>query len=140
MLENQIARDTALLLMRIVLGTVFIAHGWQKMFVQKLGGEDGVIADFAHQGIPQPELSAWLASGMELVGGALLVVGLLAPLVAGLFMLQMVAVIYLVHWPHGLFASNGGIELPLVLCAGLLGIVVFGSGRASLDNAFSRFG
>ena len=140
MLEHPVARDGALLLIRAVLGTIFIAHGWQKLFIQKLGGDSGVIADFSHQGIPQPELSAWLATGLELIGGALLVVGLLAPLMAGLLILHMIAAMYLVHWPQGLFAADNGIELPLVLCAGLLAIVVFGSGRASLDRAFSRFG
>ena len=54
MLEHPVARDGALLLIRAVLGTLFIAHGWQKLFIQKLGGDSGVIADFAHQGIPQP--------------------------------------------------------------------------------------
>ena len=140
MLEHPVARDGALLLIRAVLGTLFIAHGWQKLFIQKLGGDSGVIADFAHQGIPQPELSAWLATGLELIGGALLVVGLLAPLMAGLLILHMIAAIYLVLWSQGLLASDNGIELPLVLCAGLVSIVVFGSGRASLDRAFPRFG
>lgn len=139
MLDKPIARDIALLLIRVVVGTIFIAHGWHKLFIQGLGGEDGLIADFAHHGIPQPQMSAWVATILELLGGAFLVLGLLAPLVSGLLILHMLAAMYLVHWSHGLFAAEGGVEFPLTLCTSLLIVLVFGAGRISLDRGLSRF-
>ena len=45
---------------------------------------------------------------------------------------------YFVHLPNGFFAENGGVEYPLVLAASLFMIVVFGTGRASLDGVLTR--
>ena len=50
----------------------------------------------------------------------------------------MASALYLVHLPHGFFVSDNGIEYPLVLIVGLFMIVVFGSGRASIDGVLSR--
>jgi putative oxidoreductase len=38
-----------------------------------------------------------------------------------------------VHLPHGLFAQNNGIELPLLYAAAALGLALIGPGRYSLD-------
>ena len=62
-------RDAALLLLRIVLGTVFVAHGWDKLVITGLTETTG---QFSAWGVPQPKLSAWLVMAVELVGGALL--------------------------------------------------------------------
>ena len=70
--------------------------------------------------------------------GALLVVGLLTTFVAGALALLMAAAVWFVHLGNGLFAADGGVELPAVLIAALLMIVVFGAGRASLDGVLSR--
>ncbi len=139
-LDHPVARDTTLLLVRVMLGVVFIAHGWQKVFITRMGGNDGVIAQFTTMGIPQPKLSAWAVAIVEMGGGALLVTGLLAPLAAGMLLLEMCAAIYFAHWGQGIFAAEGGWELPAILATSLMVVIVFGSGRASLDRVFSRFG
>ncbi|MDO5033030.1 DoxX family protein [Corynebacterium sp.] len=127
-------RDAALLVLRAVLGIIFVAHGVDKMFLR---GMDETIGQFSAWGVPQPKLSAYLCSLAEMVGGSLLVVGLLTTFFAGLLALLAACALYFVHLGHGLFATDGGIEYPLVLIVALLMIVVFGSGRASLDGVLS---
>ncbi len=130
-MDKPAVRDAALLLLRIVLGTVFIAHGWDKLVFTGITETTG---QFSAWGVPQPKLSAWLVTAVELVGGALLVVGLLTTFVAGLLALLMVAAVWFVHLDAGFFTATGGLEYPVVLIAALLMVVVFGSGRVSLDG------
>lgn len=128
-------RDAALLLFRAVLGVVFLFHGVHKFFV---AGMDSTTQQFVQWNVPQPQLSAYITAVAEIVGGGMLIVGLLTTFVAGGLALLMAAAMYFVHMPAGFFVSEGGVEYPVVLIAALLMIVVFGSGRASLDEVLSR--
>ena len=74
----------------------------------------------------------------ELAAGALLVIGLLATFAAGMLALLSALSIYFVHASNGFFVEEGGVEYAAVLCVALLMVVVFGSGRASLDGVLSR--
>jgi len=134
-MDKPAVRDAALLLLRIVLGIVFVAHGWDKLLITGLTETTG---QFSAWGVPQPKLSAYLVMAGELLGGALLVVGLLTTFVAGALALLMAAAVWFVHLGNGLFAADGGVELPAVLIVALLMIVVFGAGRASLDGVLTR--
>lgn len=135
-MNNPALRDAALFLLRLVLGVIFIAHGWDKAFGT---GIDATTDQWESLHIPQPTLSAWVVSLVEMLGGAMVVLGLLTPAAAGILALDMVAAFYFVHLGHGLFVADGGGELVLVLCAACVILVVFGSGRASLDRVLSRF-
>ena len=59
--------------LRIVIGFVFLTHGWQKFFQY---GLDGVAGAFTQLGIPLPYFSAILAATAEGLGGLLLLLGL----------------------------------------------------------------
>ncbi|MGH3585520.1 MAG: DoxX family protein, partial [Pseudonocardia sp.] len=63
------ARDAALLVARLVLGVVLVAHGWQKIVTNGLGG---TIEGFTGMGVPLAPVAAVYAGVVELVGGALL--------------------------------------------------------------------
>ena len=128
-------RDAALLILRAVLGVVFVAHGVDKVFFT---GMDVTRASFTEWGIPQPGLSAWVCALAEMMGGSLLVVGLLTTAVAGVLALLAGAAAYFAHLDNGLFAYNNGFEYPLVLVVSLAMIVVFGAGRASLDGVLAH--
>ena len=128
-------RDFALLLLRLVLGQPVVARGDQRW----LGvGRELTARDCAAAGVPQPTLSAYLAGTTELIAGTFLIIGLLTTIAASLLALVVLAGGYFVHLEHGFFTEDGGIEYPLVLAAALLMIVVFGSGRASLDGELTR--
>lgn len=134
-MDQPVVRDVALLIFRAVLGVVFIAHGFQHMFISGITETTG---QFSALGIPQPKLSAYVVSVAELIGGGFLVVGLLTTFVAGALALLMLAAIYFVHLTEGFFVANNGFEYALVMMVALLMIVVFGAGRASLDGVLTR--
>jgi putative oxidoreductase len=126
------ARDTALLLARVGLGVVFLAHGWQKLFTN---GVDGTSAFFGQAGVPLPTLSAWFAAVVELVGGAALIVGIAVPVAALLLVVDMLGAFLFVHAGNGLFIEKNGYELVLGLGAASLVLAALGAGRFSLDHA-----
>jgi putative oxidoreductase len=133
--RNAAARDLVLLLSRIGLGVVFIAHGWQKF---QTNGLDRTAAGFEQMGVPAPTLSAYYATGIELLGGVALILGVLTPAVGVLLALDMVGALVFVHLSNGVFVANGGWELVGVLGLLSLTLAVVGAGRISLDNIFSR--
>ncbi|MEJ4112651.1 DoxX family protein [Corynebacterium kroppenstedtii] len=128
-------RDAALLLLRIVVGLIFIAHGWDKAILTGLSTTGG---QFDQLGIPQPELLAALVSFVEMISGAMIVIGILAPAAAAVLIIDMMTAMWLVHLHHGFFVANGGVEFAALLVVTLIAIAIFGAGRASLDYFFQR--
>lgn len=128
-------RDFALLVLRLMLGAVFVAHGYNHWFEMGMA-ETG--RQFAELGVPQPQLSAYLTGTVELIGGAFLAVGLLTTITASLLALLVLAAGYFVHLDNGFFIEAGGVEYTLVLAAALFIITVFGTGRVSLDGVLTR--
>lgn len=123
-----------LTVLRVVLGVVFIAHGAQK-FSQ---GIPGVTQGFAGMGVPFAEVAAPLVAGLELIGGALLVLGVATRVVAVLLAVDMVVAGALAHLPAGFFSQDGGFEYVLVLAAGSLAVALTGPGRYSVDAVVAR--
>lgn len=126
--------DLGLLIVRSVVGFLFVGHGAQKLF----GWPSG--AGLAQTGAWMESLGlrpgwVWaLAAGLaELVGGALLALGLLTPLAPVLLVPVMAAATVLVHARHGLWAENGGFEYPLVNAAVAVGVGLTGPGAYALD-------
>ncbi|AZA13115.1 DoxX family protein [Corynebacterium choanae] len=135
-MDTPAVRDGALLLFRAILGVVFCAHGFEKLFIV---GPAATTQYFQGLGIPQPGLIAWCTGAVELLGGALLVIGLLSTVVAGLLCVIVLGALWFQHAEHGFFIASGGFEYVLVLAAGLIMIVVFGPGRVSVDGlVYSR--
>jgi putative oxidoreductase len=127
-------RDAALLIARLVVGVVLVAHGWQKVVTNGIGR---TTEGFAEMGIPLPAASAAFASVVELVGGALLVVGAATAVVGVLVVLNMLGALVLVHIGNGVFVSEGGWELVGVIGAAALVLAAVGAGRYSVDYALS---
>ncbi|MFC0625707.1 DoxX family protein [Kribbella deserti] len=127
------SRDLVLLVARVGLGVIFIAHGWQKF---KTNGLDGTTAGFTNMGIPQPQISAYFATFVELVGGAALIVGALTTLFGLLLTVNMAGAFLFVHRENGVFAADGGWELVAALGLLSLTLAVVGAGKFSLDGLF----
>lgn len=133
------------MILRIVLGVVFVAHGSLKLFPPE-GGFAGGVSQFAgalgSMGLPLSGFFAWIVTLLEFFGGLALIVGFLVTPVAILICFHMLTGIVLVHARNGFFVvgpGQGGIEFNLVLIAGLLTLVFGGPGMAALD-ARSRGG
>lgn len=122
--------NIARIVLRIGLGVVFLAHGWQKIFEFTIPGTQ---AAFAQMGVPLAQLVAPAVGFLELIGGAALILGVLVRPVAAVLALDMLGALFLVHAPAGIFAENGGYELVLVLAAGATALALAGAGRYSVD-------
>lgn len=116
--------------LRLVVGVVFFAHGWQKIFDFTIPGTQ---AAFVQMGVPAAQLVAPAIGFLELLGGAALILGALVRPVSVLLVLDMLGALFLVHAPAGIFADKGGYELVLVLAAGAAALATVGAGRFSID-------
>ncbi|OBZ10181.1 MULTISPECIES: DoxX family protein [Bacillales] len=123
-----------LLVVRVVVGLLFVGHGAQKLFGWFGGyGPKGTGGWMESIGI-KPGVAMAVAAGlMELVGGLLFAAGLLTPLAAALIVLAMLGAIVKVHGQNGLWATANGYEYNLVLVAIAIGIALTGAGDYSID-------
>lgn len=130
--------EYGLLLLRIVVGLLFAAHGAQKLFSWfGGGGPQGTAGFFASVGYRGPALLAIVVGLSELGGGLLLAAGLLTPLAAFLLATVMLNAIATVVFPKGLL---GGWELELTLLTVVIALTATGPGELSLDDAFGWAG
>jgi putative oxidoreductase len=123
------------LLVRAIIGGLFIGHGTQKLFGWFGGpGLDGTEQMMGRLRMHPPRRHAYGAGATETVGGALLAAGLATPLAAAMLTGVMITAIRKVHLEKGVWVSKGGYEYNLVLIAALLGLVDGGPGDLSLDR------
>jgi putative oxidoreductase len=120
-----------LLILRVSLGAIMIAHGYHKVF----GGLHKHASFVASLGIP-----AWLgyvSAAAEFLGGILLVLGLATRVAALAVCINMCVVIFKVELHRGLV---GGYEFPLALAAMAFALIFTGAGPISADWAISGTG
>jgi len=129
-----VVQDIGLLVARLTLGLVLVAHGWQR-FTHGVGPTVDTLKQY---GLPEPQLFAWGATVLEVIGGALLIFGLLTPIVAAFVVAEQVMVVAWLRWHNGLWEATTGIEYPVALAALALILVVFGAGRTGVDMLFRR--
>jgi putative oxidoreductase len=123
----------ALLVMRVALGAIFIAHGAQKVFGGMQATEKIV------SGIGFPWWMAFLVAVAELGGGILVLLGLLTRLGALAICVDMGVAIAKVHWSHGLKGPQG-FEFPMACAAIAFALIFFGAGPIALDSVLFRGG
>ncbi len=124
------------LLLRLVVGGLFIGHGTQKLFGWFGGyGLDATANAFEQMGMRPGRRNAIAAGAAEAGGGALLALGLETPLAASVLTATMMTAIHRVHASKGPWATNGGYEYNLVLIAAVLALAEAGPGGLSLDAA-----
>jgi putative oxidoreductase len=129
--------DLALHVLRLVLGLLFVGHGAQKLFgVFGGGGLEGTAGMFDNIGLRPGWLHARAAGTAEFAGGALIALGLFTPFAAAALIGVMTAAIITVHAPNGIWNTNQGYELNVVLSAAVFALAGIGAGAWSLDNAF----
>ena len=130
--------ELGLLVLRVVVGLLFMGHGAQKLFGMFGGyGIEGTGGFFESLGLRPGRLHASGAGVAEFAGGALLALGLLTPLAAFLLIATMVVAVATVHWSRGVWSSEGGYEYNLVIVASVFAITATGPGKWSLDHALS---
>jgi len=128
-MQNRFIQDAVphlLSLMRIIAALLFMEHGTAKL----LG--------FPAMGRPGPEIMSlsWIAGVLELIGGALLALGLFTRPVAFVLSGQMAFAYWIAHGPRGFFPLLNGGELAVLYCFVFLYLAAAGPGPWSLDQAF----
>ena len=126
--------DWGLLIIRVALGAVFVAHGLQKMFVF---GHAGVTGMLGQLGLPFPGVNAALITAAELGGGIALINGAFTRVAAAILAFSMIVAIATVHLSHGFFAPMG-VEYPLTLLLVNVALVITGGGAFSLDRRLGQ--
>ena len=115
----------ALLVLRLVLGAVMIAHGYPK------------VTGFSHfqsmiTGMGLPGFLAYLSAAAEFLGGILVVLGLFTRCAAMAILIDLSVAIWKVHWKAGLLGDKG-YQFPLAVAAIAFALIFFGGGPMSLD-------
>jgi len=121
------AVDLSLLILRVVAGTIFAAHGAQKLFGAFGGSGLGATVEMmGPMGYP-------VAVG-EFFGGLGLVAGFLSRFSAASLIVVMIGAIAMVHGKNGFFLAEGGFEFNLALIGLLAPILIAGPGRYAVGR------
>lgn len=117
----------ALLVMRLALGAIMVAHGYQNVFRH--------LRDHAHL-VASLGLPAWLgyvSSFTELLGGVLILAGFFTRPAAFALCIDLIVAIWKVHWHNGLMGDQG-YEFPLALVTLAFALIFFGGGPIAFDH------
>ena len=117
----------ALLVLRVVLGVIMIAHGYGKVF----GGLSHHVELVRSVGLPG--WLAYLSAAAEFFGGIAVVVGLFTRLAALAITIDLAVFIWKVDWKNGLLGDHG-YQLPLALAAIAFALIFFDAGPIALDH------
>jgi putative oxidoreductase len=128
------APDVALLLLRVVVGGIYLAHGARKLGAWSDSGFGAFRASIARRGYRPATAWAAAAVGAEIGGGILAILGLLTPVGAALLLAQSVTIVGLVR-SRGFWVEVMGVEYPLLLATGALAVGLLGAGGLSVDAA-----
>lgn len=131
--------DIGLLVLRVAIGAVFIAHGWGD--ASQPGGAGANVENYRGAGIPLPEVSAWFGAYMQLIGGVVVLFGALTRLICLGFAAVMAGALIWVHRgePLVMGQDGSGAGFAFIMLAASLALLGTGAGRLSVDNALSRF-
>lgn len=140
-----------LLVLRLALAAVFVAHGGNKMFGLfggpgiGAGGLSTTAAFFGSLSLTPPFMLAVAQASLELVGGILLVFGLLTRWISIALAVSMGIAIWKVHFHWGFFLNwmnaperGQGMEFSIVLIAAMACLALAGGGDASIDGINQR--
>lgn len=131
--------STGLLILRVAVAAVMLAHGWSKLFTEGKFTGPGQLAGFLKMlKIPLPGFFAWVVALLETVGAVLLILGLGTRILAIGFAIDMLVAIVNARIGMGKakFAGGNAIgwEFEFVLLAGAIVLFLTGAGLISLDR------
>ena len=127
----------AILLIRVLVGWVFLSEGIQKfLFPEALG-----IGRFVKIGIPWPQFMAPFVGVVEIICGTLLLIGLLTRLAAIPLLIDICVALYstkIVTFPkNGLWNTLHEARTDVSMLLGLIFLLIVGGGSLALDATFS---
>ena len=116
------------LMLRVVLGALFMAHGYPKLF-KNFSGTAGW---FDSIGLRPGKFWVLVVGSVEFFGGLALILGIWVEIVGLLLAIQMFVAMWKVKWGNASFTGEGGWELDLIYLATALAIAMMGPGVYTL--------
>ena len=120
----------ALVVMRLALGAVMLAHGYQNLFRH--------LHDHVHfvTSLGMPPWLGYVSSLTEFLGALFILAGFFTRPAALALCIDLLVAIGKVHWRNGLMGSpdHPGFEFPLALAALAFALIFFGAGPIALDH------
>jgi putative oxidoreductase len=121
--------DVGPLVLRVVVGIIFVVHGWMKVGM----GVAGTAGFLASLGIPLASVFAVLLIIGEVAGGVALILGVATRFWAAVGVIISLVALFTVHLSKGFLISNGGYEFILLIGAVMVSLLVMGAGKYSVD-------
>jgi putative oxidoreductase len=128
--------DLPALLLRLTIGPMLVAHGYNKVFGK--GGLEGTTRWFDALGLQPAHVHARLAATTEIGAGSLITLGAASPLPAAAAIGLMATAARTDHKGKGFFVFKGGWEYTGVVAGVAAVIAMLGPGRYSVDGARGR--
>lgn len=117
----------ALLFMRLALGIIMLAHGYQNLFRH--------LHEHVHfiTSLGMPAWLGYVSSVAEFLGAIFILAGFFTRPAAVAICIDLAVAIWKVHWHNGLMGP-GGVEFPLALATLAFALIFFGAGPIALDH------
>lgn len=134
--EHPVATHVGLLVLRLAVAAVFIAHGWGDVFDTGVGTN---IQNYQDAGIPLAVVAAPFAAYIQLVGGILVVFGVLTRILSVGFVIVMAGALLFVHLGESLVIGQdgSGSGYAFIMCAASIALALTGPGRFSIDHVIA---
>jgi len=135
--QSRVVNDVGLLVLRLAVAAVFVAHGFSDVFE---AGVSTNIQNYRDAGIPLAALAAPYTAYVQLVGGIVFLFGALTrPLSAG-FIVVMAGALVFVHRgePLVMQQDGSGAGFAFIMCAASIALLLVGPGRFSIDNLIAE--
>ncbi|HEY4324723.1 MAG TPA: DoxX family protein [Mucilaginibacter sp.] len=133
------------LLLRVIMGYGFMAHGWAKLNRGPLGFEKLL----TQMGVPFPHIASWIIPFTELLGGLAILLGAFVNIAAIPLIFTMLTAMFTIQYKfgfssvktigltaHGPLFGPPGYEINLLYIAGLISLILTGAGNWSVDSLF----
>ena len=140
-------QSTAPLLLRLIIGFGYMAHGWVKLSRGPAGFEKLLI----YTGVPFPHFTSWLVPYIELFGGLVILLGAFVTIISIPLIITQLVAMFTVQIKYGFSSVNTigltpkgpvfgppGFEINLLYIAGLISLILTGAGIFSIDAARGR--
>jgi putative oxidoreductase len=128
--------DLGVFIVRAFAGSAMaLGHGWGKLFHDgAFGPTEGFISYVAGLGLPAPVAMAWAAALSEVVGGALMAIGLLTRPAALAVATTMAVAAFRVHAADPIWGATPSKEMALLFLSISVMVFLAGPGRISVDR------
>jgi len=117
-------------------GLVFLSEGLQKFLFPAIDG----IGRFTKIGVPHPDFFANFTGATEIISGLLLIIGFYTRVAAVPLLVVILNAIYFTKIPmlasKGFWATAHEGRADFCMLAGLIFLILYGSGKHSLDSKF----